>query len=305
MQKTLQRSVAARGVGLHSGRVVTVRLHPADPGAGITFVRVDETPARWIAARTANVVDTRMATTIGDGTCSVGTIEHLMAALAGLGVDNARVEVDGPEVPAMDGSAGPFLKLIEAAGIEEQSAPRRYLEILEPVEVREGDKFVRLEPFDGFRVAFEIDFDHPLIARQRFSADVGPEAFARQLGRARTFGFLHEVEYLKRNGLAQGGSLDNAVVLGDDGVLNRGGLRFPDEFVRHKVLDLLGDLYLCGLPLIGRVVARKSGHALHHALLAELEARPGTWCVVERRRSDAEVRPVPKRPRPAVAVAVA
>lgn len=280
-QHTVKKPVRAVGIGLHSGKEISLTISPAPADSGICFVRSDINPTRLIPAEAKHVVDTRFATTIGTENGTIATIEHLMAALFGAGIDNALIDVHGPEVPAMDGSAAPFLRLLENAGRQKQNSSRKYVKILEPVSVSRDGKSLAIQPDNRFHVSFEIEFDHPLIARQRFSSKVTPRMFSRRIGRARTFGFLKEVEMLKKNGLALGGSLDNAVVIGDTDVVNDGGLRFSDEFVRHKVLDLIGDLYLLGAPVLGRVKAFKSGHFLHHLLVQELLSRPYAWEVVE------------------------
>jgi UDP-3-O-[3-hydroxymyristoyl] N-acetylglucosamine deacetylase len=261
--------------------MVTVKLRPAPVDSGIRFVRTDIDPVVLIQAGTEYVTDTAFATTVGNSDGSVSTIEHLMAAFAGMGVDNAVVEIDGPEVPIMDGSAYPFVSLIKDVGLRVQDAPRRYIQILEPVTVSSGDKYVTIMPSDGFHVSVGIDFEHPLIARQQFDSRLTPHIFDRHVSRARTFGFLKEVEYLKENGMALGGALDNALVLDETSILNHEGLRFPDEFVRHKALDLIGDISLLGGPVLGKVQSFKGGHAIHHLLNQELLSRPYAWRMVE------------------------
>lgn len=293
LQKTLKNRVSCRGVGLHSGATVTMTLAPAEAGQGIVFRRIDLPGAPEIAARYDRVEDTRMCTQIGDGNgVRIGTIEHLMAAFAGLGVDNAIVELDGPEVPVMDGSSAPFVFLIECAGLDEQSAQRRVLRVLETVEIVEGDKRVSFGPSDVFSVAFEIDFDSAAVARQEIAYDVVEGVFKREFARARTFGFAEQVEQLRSIGLIRGGSLENAVVVEGDKILNEGGLRYDDEFVRHKVLDSIGDLYLGG-PILGAFVGVKSGHDLNNKLLRKLMATPSAWRLetLEARRVAASGRP--------------
>lgn len=279
-QRTLRRPATLEGIGLHSGRPATVRVCPAPPGAGLAFVRVDLPEEPVIPARVEWVVDTLLATTLGVGGVRVGTVEHLLAALAALQVDNARIEVSGPELPVLDGSSEPYVEALLEAGLKAQGVPRAVLVMLRPVEVRDGDKLARLEPGRGVEVACSIDFPHPAIGGQALSAQVDAAFFARQLAPARTFGFADEVEKLRRLGLAQGGSLANAVVLGDGGVLNPEGLRYPDEFVRHKVLDALGDLSLLGLPFEGRLVLNKPGHALNQRLVSAVLAAPDSHAVV-------------------------
>jgi UDP-3-O-[3-hydroxymyristoyl] N-acetylglucosamine deacetylase len=277
-QKTLRTSIGCVGVGLHSGLKVGLTLKPAEPDTGIRIVRHDLPGARPMAARYDRVIDTTLCTTIADaGGTRVATVEHLMAALAACEIDNARIELSGPEVPIMDGSAQPFLFLIECAGIVEQERPRRLIEILEPVEARDGERFARLEPADGFEVACTIDFAHEAIGRQERALAFAPDAFKQEIAAARTFGFAERVEELWARGLALGGSLKNAVVISRDRVLNEEGLRFPDEFVRHKLLDMVGDLYLAGAPIKGRLVGHCSGHGLHNRLLHALFATPTAY----------------------------
>jgi UDP-3-O-[3-hydroxymyristoyl] N-acetylglucosamine deacetylase len=278
-QITLARSVPFEGVGIHTGQVTRVTLRPAAPDAGVRFLRTDvrdRDPA--VPARAEAVCQTRLGTVIGNGDgVTVSTIEHLMAAFCGLGVDNALVEIDGPEVPIMDGSCRAFVAAIDSAGRKAQSARRRYIEILEPVVVAEDDKSARLSPAEGFEVAFEIAFDSVAIGRQRVDIGIDEMVFREELAPCRTFGFLHEVEALRQAGLARGGSLDNVLVIEGDKVLNPEGLRRFDEFVRHKALDAVGDLYLLGAPLMGRYEGLYSGHGLNNALVRALLARPDAW----------------------------
>ena len=278
-QKTLKTSINCTGVSLHSGDKVSMTLKPGEENSGIQFKRTDIAAAgAMIPAAWDRVVDTRMNTTLGnaDGV-TIGTVEHLMAALAGCGVDNANIEVNGPEVPIMDGSAAPFVFLVECAGVVEQSAMRRVIRLLKPISI-EGDGCVAsLTPSNGFSLDFEIDFESAAVSRQAFSLGMVNGSFKKELARARTFGFLHEVEQLWASGLAKGGSLDNAVVVSGDKVLNEGGLRFDDEFVRHKVLDAVGDLYLAGAPIIGRFSGVCSGHATTNLLLRALFADKDAW----------------------------
>lgn len=278
-QHTLKRPIHCTGIGLHSGSRVTMRLLPAAIESGITFVRTDprgghsEIPARW-----THVVDTRMCTVIGDGRgVNVGTVEHLMAALRGCGVDNVRIEIDGPEVPIMDGSAAPFVFLVECAGLAEQSAPRKAVRVLRQVAVGDARKRATLSPAGNFSFSFEIDFDGPMFKHKAGAAVLFNGHFKHGLARARTFGFLHEVEELRRLGLARGGSLDNAIVISGDTVMNEDGLRFEDEFVRHKILDSVGDLYLAGYPILGHFHGWRSGHALNHQLLTALFQDKSAW----------------------------
>jgi len=279
-QKTLKGPIGCSGVGLHTGAKVSMVLKPAEAGRGIVFRRTDIAgkgklvPARWDC-----VVDTRLCPVVGDGNgVSIGTVEHLMAALAGMGIDNAEIDITGPEVPVMDGSAEPFVFLIECAGIRDQGAPRRAIRVLKPVAVSGDNGTAALYPADSFLVGFEIDFDSRAVGRQAISLGLVNGTFKKELSRARTFGFLHEVEQLWANGFARGGSLDNAVVVSGDKVLNEDGLRYEDEFVRHKALDAVGDLYTAGGPIIGRFSGNCSGHALTNRLLRALFAEDGAWC---------------------------
>jgi len=278
-QRTLKNVIRATGVGLHTGDKVYLTLRPAAPDAGIVFRRIDLPEPVEIRARPENVTDTRLSTTIESEGVRVSTIEHLMSAFAGLGIDNAYVDLTAAEVPIMDGSAGPFVFLIQSAGIAEQAAPKRFIRIKQKVEVREGDKWARFEPFEGFKVTFQIDFNHPTFrnARQQAIVDFSTTSFVKEISRARTFGFMAEVEALRAAGLARGGGLDNAVVLDEYRILNDDGLRYEDEFVKHKVLDAIGDLYLLGRPLIGAFSAHKSGHALNNRLLQKLVAEQEAW----------------------------
>ena len=278
-QRTLQSSVSVTGVGLHSGEKVTLGLRPAPANTGIVFRRVDVKPAEEIRARAELVHDTRLSTCMEQNGVRVATIEHLMSALAGLGVDNAYVDLDSAEVPIMDGSAGTFIFLLQSAGIAEQSAAKKFIRVTKTVEVKQGDKWVRFEPYHGYRLTFTINFAHPVFAdaRQHVVVDLGEESYVRDISRARTFGFMQDVENMRAQGLALGGSLDNAIVMDEYRVLNADGLRFEDEFVKHKVLDAIGDLYLLGHPLIGAFSGYKSGHALNNALLRALLADEQAW----------------------------
>jgi len=279
-QRTVAERISLTGVGLHSGQPVTLSLVPAAPGSGVVFVRTDLPGKPEIPARPEFVVDTSLATSVGRGNARVGTVEHLMAALVGMGIDNVRVEVDGPEIPIMDGSSAPFCFLIRSVGTVSQSKPKRFLIIKRPVEVRDGDKHARLVPAPRFSVSCTIDFRHPLITDQAFRMDFSDRTFDREIARARTFGFLRDVEKLKSMGLARGGSLDNAIVVDDFSILNPDGLRFPDEFVRHKILDAVGDLALLGMPVVGHLFAHKSGHALNQKLVAAVLSDPESHAVV-------------------------
>lgn len=273
-QRTLKNLVKAVGIGLHSGRKVELVLRPAAADTGIVYRRTDLDPPVDIPARAESVVDVRMATTLGKDGAIIGTVEHLSSALAGLGVDNCYVDVDAPEIPIMDGSAASFVFLIQSAGLVEQNAPRRFVRVLKPVEIREGDKWVRLEPYFGFKLSFSIDFNHPAIdaTEQTVEVDLAREPFVTTVARARTFGFVNEVEALRAAGLAKGGNFENAIVMDEFRVLNADGLRSDDEFAKHKLLDAMGDLYVLGKPLIAAYSAHKGGHALNNKLLRALLA---------------------------------
>ncbi|MCG3142805.1 MAG: UDP-3-O-acyl-N-acetylglucosamine deacetylase [Gammaproteobacteria bacterium] len=281
-QRTLKNAIRATGVGLHSGKKVFMTLRPAAPDTGIVFRRIDMDPPVDIAARAENVGDTRLCTSLAKGDVRVATVEHLLSALAGLGIDNAYVDLTAAEVPIMDGSAGPFVFLIQSAGVQEQSAPKRYIRIKSPVVVEDGEKSARFEPFEGFKVSFAIDFDHPYFhqASKFAEIDFSTTSFVKEVSRARTFGFMREVELLRQKQLALGGSLANAVVVDDYRVLNEDGLRYEDEFVKHKVLDAIGDLYLLGHTLIGAFHGNKSGHELNNRLLRALLADAQAFEVV-------------------------
>ena len=285
-QRTVAKRVSCTGVGLHSGKPASLTLAPASADAGITFVRMDV--GVEIPARSERVVDTTLSTSIGEGSTRIATVEHVMAALHGMGIDNCRVEVDGPEVPILDGSAAPFVVLIHEAGVRLLPAGKRYLVVERPVEIRDGDKLARLEPGEGFSVDFTADFGHPLITNQSFRVTLSDRVFEREVARARTFCFLKDIERMQAMGLARGGSLENAIVVDEFSILNPEGLRFPDEFTRHKVLDTIGDLALLGLPVAGQLVARKSGHALNQALVRKVLAEEGAARVV-RVTAEAEV----------------
>ena len=278
-QRTLKEAVSASGIGLHGGDKVYMTLRPAPPNTGIVFRRIDLPEPIDIPANALNVIDAMLGTTLEQHGARVGTVEHLMAALAGLGVDNAFVELTAAEVPIMDGSAAPFVFLLQSAGIEEQSAPKRFIRVLRRIEVADGDKWVRLEPYDGFRVNVEIDFDHPALRkhRQSFTMDFSSTAFLKEISRARTFGFLRDLEAARARERSLGGSLDNAIVMDEYRVLNEDGLRFRDEFVRHKMLDAVGDLYLLGACLIGEFSGFKCGHRLNNLVLRGLLAQPDSY----------------------------
>jgi len=281
-QRTLKNAIRATGVGLHTGQKIYLTLLPAPVDTGIIFRRVDLTPPVEIEARAENVGETTLSTTLMNGDVKVSTVEHLLAAMAGLGIDNAIVEVSAPEVPIMDGSAGPFVFLIQSAGIQEQAVAKKFIRIKKPVVVQEGDKIASFLPFDGFKVTFSIDFDHPVFQGRtlKTSVDFSSTSFVKEVSRARTFGFMHEIEYLRSKGLAKGGSIDNAIVVDEYRILNEDGLRYEDEFVKHKVLDAIGDLYLLGNSLIGEFKAHKSGHGLNNKSLRQLIAQTDAWEVV-------------------------
>jgi UDP-3-O-[3-hydroxymyristoyl] N-acetylglucosamine deacetylase len=276
-QRTLKSLIRATGVGLHTGAKVTIALRPAQPETGIVFRRVDLARPVDVPARPELVGETRLCSCLVQGAVKIHTVEHLMSALAGMGVDNAYVDLDGPEVPIMDGSAAPFVLLLQQAGLAEQNAPKRFLRVTRRIEVADGDKRAAIEPYDGFKLSFSIVYDHPVIVRSSTSltVDFAETSYLKEVARARTYGFMQEVEQLHEAGLARGGGLDNAVVLDEYRVLNADGLRFADEFIRHKVLDAIGDLYLLGRPLLGAFSAHKSGHALNNRLLRALLADAG------------------------------
>jgi UDP-3-O-[3-hydroxymyristoyl] N-acetylglucosamine deacetylase len=281
-QRTLKSLIRATGVGLHTGEKVAMTLRPAQPDTGIVFRRIDTPQPVDIPATAARVVDTRLCSVLEEQGTRVATVEHLMSAFAGLGVDNAYVDLTGAEVPIMDGSAGPFVFLLQSAGIEEQNAPKRFFRIKRPIEVRDGDKWARFEPFEGYKLSFSIVFDHPVFERSAQSAtiDFAVTSYIKEVSRARTFGFMQDVEALRSNGLALGGSLDNAIVMDEYRVLNAEGLRYGDEFVKHKMLDAIGDLYLIGHPILGAYSAHKSGHALNNLLAREALRQADAWDLV-------------------------
>jgi len=276
-QRTLSKNVCFSGIGLHSGKKVNLTLKPAPINYGIKFVRKDLPDNPTIPARFNCVVDTSLATVIGSEGVIVSTIEHLMACFAGLSIDNVVVELNSYEVPVMDGSAGPFTRMIMQAGIQEQAAPRHFFVLKEPIELEQDGKFVGAYPDTTFKITCNIDFEHPLIQQQSCSIEVEDQIFEREISSARTFGFLHEVEYMKRYGLARGGSLDNAVVIDENEILNDDGLRFRDEFVRHKLLDCIGDFSLLGMPILAHIITRKSGHAFNHAFLENFFNTKASW----------------------------
>ncbi len=279
VQRTLDHSIRCSGIGLHSGRKIELILSPAAEDSGITFIRSDL--GVKIPAKASYVTDTRLCTTIGHGEAHVSTIEHLLSALAGLGVDNACIEVSGPEVPIMDGSSAPFVFLIQCAGIREQSRAKKVLRILKRIEVTDGEKRCALYPAAGFKISYLLDYDHPLLRERTVQVDFARQAYTREISRARTFGFLHEVEALQKAGLALGGSLENAIVLDTHRVVNEGGLRYEDECVRHKILDTLGDLSLSGFPIVGAFEGEKTGHDMNHKLVTTLLADPSSFRIEE------------------------
>ncbi|MBU3697738.1 UDP-3-O-acyl-N-acetylglucosamine deacetylase [Dechloromonas sp.] len=281
-QRTLKTVIRASGVGLHGGVKVNMTLRPAAPDTGIVFRRVDLPEPKDIPAKVVLIGDTRMCSCLEVDGVKVGTIEHLMSALCGLGIDNAWIDLDAPEVPILDGSAAPFIFLIQSAGIEEQNAAKKFIRVTQPIEVRDGDKWARFEPYDGYKLAFSIVFNHPAIDKSAQNAviDFAEQSYIREISRARTFGFMQEVEYLRENGLALGGGLENAIVLDEFRVLNQDGLRYGDEFVKHKILDAVGDLYLLGHPLLASYASHKGGHALNNLLARELLNQPASWELV-------------------------
>ncbi|MDE1898263.1 MAG: UDP-3-O-acyl-N-acetylglucosamine deacetylase [Xanthomonadaceae bacterium] len=278
-QRTLKNVIRATGVGLHTGDKVYMTLRPAAPNTGIVFRRTDLAVPVDIPSRCENVGDTRLSTTLVKGEARVSTVEHLLSAMAGLGIDNAYVDLSAPEVPIMDGSAGPFVFLLQSAGIEEQNAPKRFIRIKKSLRVEDGDKWCRFEPFDGFKVGFSIEFRHPIFNSRTSTAEIdfSTTSFVKEVSRARTFGFMRDIEMLRERNLALGGSMDNAIVLDDYRVLNEDGLRYEDEFVKHKILDAIGDLYLLGHSLIGAFFGHKSGHELNNLLLRTLMADASAW----------------------------
>lgn len=281
-QRTLKNTIRATGVGLHSGKKVLMVLRPAPVDTGVVFRRTDLDPPVDVVAYAENVGETMLGTTLLKGEVRVATIEHLLSAFAGLGLDNIYVDLSAEEVPIMDGSAGPFVFLLQSAGIEEQAAPKRFVRILKPIEVRDGEKCARFEPYNGFKVNFEIEFDHPVFKKRAQTAtmDFSTTSFLKEISRARTFGFMRDLEYMRSKNLALGGTMENAIVLDDYRILNEDGLRYEDEFVKHKILDAIGDLYLIGKPLLARYVACKSGHALNNQLARTLLARQDAWEIV-------------------------
>ena len=300
-QRTLKNSIRAQGVGLHSGQKVLMTLRPAAPDTGIVFHRTDMDPPGEVRARAENVGDTQLGTSLINGDARVSTVEHLLSAFAGLGIDNAHVDLSAAEVPIMDGSAGPFVFLLQSAGFEDQRTPKKFVRIKSRVRVEDGDKWAEFRPFDGFKVNFEIEFNHPLFKRRanKASMDFSTTSFLKEVSRARTFGFMRDLEMMRARNLALGGNLDNAIVLDDFRVLNEDGLRYEDEFVKHKILDAIGDLYLLGHSLIGEFSGYKSGHKLNNQLLRKLIADTSSWeAVVFEKPSDAPIAYVQPPPVP-------
>lgn len=291
LQRTLRHDIRAMGVGLHTGEKVELTLRRAAVDTGIVFRRVDLDPVVELVARAENVGDTRMSTSLGSGASQVSTVEHLLSAIAGLGIDNAYVEVNAPEVPIMDGSASPFVFLLQSAGIMEQNAAKKFIRIKKRVEVRDGDKWAVVEPFEGFKVSLELDFKHPVLKKssQLATLDFSTTSYVKEVSRARTFGFMSDYEWLRANNLALGGSLDNAVVLDEQQVINEDGLRYEDEFVKHKILDAVGDLSLLGRSLVGAFSGYKSGHSLNNILLRALLADTDAWEEVTFLRHEAPI----------------
>lgn len=281
-QRTLKNIIRATGVGLHTGEKIFLVLRPAPVNTGVVFRRIDLDPVAEIPAYASNVSDTRLSTTVEKNGVQVSTVEHLMSAFAGLGIDNAFVDLTGPEVPIMDGSAAPFVFLLQSAGIEEQVTAKKFIRVIRPIEIRYEDKWAKFEPFEGFKVSFSIDFDHPVLESSSKTAtvDFSTTSFVKEISRARTFGFMNDLEAMQKAGLARGGSLDNAIVLDSFNILNEDGLRYRDEFVKHKVLDAIGDLYLLGHPLIGHFTAHKSGHELNNKVLRALIEDKSAWEIV-------------------------
>ena len=287
-QRTLKTIIRASGVGLHGGVKVNLALRPAAPDTGIVFRRVDLSEPVDIPASALLIGDTRMCSCLEKDGVKIGTIEHLMSAFAGLGIDNAWVDLDAPEVPILDGSASPFVFLIQSAGIEEQNAAKKFIRVTKTIEIRDGDKWARFDPYDGYKLSFSIVFNHPAIDKsaQKAEIDFAEHSYTREVARARTFGFMQEVEYLRENGLALGGGLENAIVLDEFRVLNQDGLRYNDEFVKHKILDAVGDLYLLGHPLLAAFSSHKGGHAMNNQLARQLLANQESWELVSFEQAD-------------------
>ena len=304
-QQTLASSVSCSGVGLHSGQPVTMTLRPAPPNTGVVFVNRNGHAGASLTATVEHLVPTELCTSISGNGFQVKTIEHVLAALAGLNVDNVYVELDAGEAPVMDGSSAPFVRLIQSAGIVSQSRGQAYLKITRPIEVADGSRRVHIEPSATPRISYTIQYDHPLIKTQTYSYEHSAQAFEFEIAEARTFGFLHEVEALWARGLGRGGNLDNTVVLSNDGILNESGLRFTDEFVRHKVLDLVGDFSLLGVPFIGHLIGDRSGHALHTRLVKEILDHPECWVLLNADHSVSRAEPRPALSAPKIVPAIA
>ena len=279
LQRTIKNSISCEGIGLHTGKPVRMKLNPAPTDTGVVFIRIDRANA-GISAIGANTAATSYATTLSQNGITVSTVEHLLAAFSGLGIDNVFVEIDAAEVPIMDGSAAAFVRLIAEAGIQTQDALQPVLKVVRPIFVREGNKQLAIWPAETSSISYFIDFNHPMLKEQSLQYQPSEESFLREVSDARTFGFLSDVQMLHANGLAKGGSMDNAVILGEDSVLNKDGLRYQDEFVRHKILDLIGDLSLVGMPVIGHVVAHKSGHGMNAQMTSKLLSSPQSWVLV-------------------------
>ena len=284
-QNTIRKKINCSGIGLHTGKDIHMNLLPAEANTGIRFIRTDLEEKNFIPAFMNRVVDTTMATTISEGDVSVATTEHLLAAINGLAIDNILVEIDGPEIPIMDGSAFPFVSLLQTAGIKQQKSYRRLVKITQEISFREGDRYISIYPYDGFKVTAEINFEHDSVRRQVYSLSVSTEKFIAEISKARTFGFLDDVKKLQQNGLALGASLDNAVGMDDNGILNKEGLRYVNEFVRHKIMDIIGDMTLLGCPILGHIVAYKSGHSQHLKLMEKIAATPEAWEFVELKKN--------------------
>ncbi|MCD6526588.1 MAG: UDP-3-O-acyl-N-acetylglucosamine deacetylase [Desulfuromonas sp.] len=285
-QCTIEKPINISGIGLHTGDNITMKLRPAPAGTGIIFHRTEGDRTRSIEALSCNVVDTRMATVIGKGDLSVSTIEHFMAALTACHIDNLHVYIDGPEIPIMDGSAAPFIKKLQAAGISRLNRSRKVLAINKPITLVDGEKRVSIIPSRFFKISFDLSFDHPCIRQQHKSVNLTAESLCEEVAAARTFGFYEEVEYLKSIGLARGGSFDNAIVVGEDSILNPGGLRYADEFVRHKILDTIGDFGLLGYPILGHIKSYKSGHDINHKMVEKILESPDCWRLVDFSEAD-------------------
>jgi UDP-3-O-[3-hydroxymyristoyl] N-acetylglucosamine deacetylase len=303
-QQTLASEATCSGVGLHSGQSVTMTLRPAPPDTGVVFLCANGETSTSISASIENRVPTELCTAISRDGAQVKTIEHVLAALSGLEIDNVYIDVTGSEVPVMDGSAAPFVRLIQSVGVASQNRKQPFLKIMAPLEISEGSKRVRIEPSSTPRITYSIHYDHPLIKTQTYVHDCSAEAFENHIAEARTFGFLHEVQALWDRGLGRGGTLDNTVVLSQDGIVNESGLRFPNEFVRHKVLDLIGDFSLLGMSFIGHIIAERSGHALHTRLVQQILDQPEKWVLVNAEALASEKRPATSKPRRQPAIAL-